>query len=216
MSFQKPACACLQTVSGQLADRHFGRKNLVTKLDLGVILTIIKHFTMKQILLLATVLFTFFSFGQKNSGQGKNLPSEFNKIKYDKVIAYELDNKIKGFVVSDGLLNTKIIKNQKELTQSQIDSLQKFLSLTKKTKKRFGIECYNQHSLGIVYYLNDKIVANFSVSPTCNLFMLYTKNLTDPNDNYSKTTINYYYFNTMTFVENGQKKLQEFCADLNF
>ena len=171
---------------------------------------------MKQILLLATVLFTFFSFGQKNSRQGKNLPSEFNKIKYDKVIAYNLDDKSKGFIVSDGLLNTKIIKNQKELTQPQIDSLQKFLFLTEKTKERFGTDCYNQHSLGIVYYLKDKIVADFSVSPTCKLFMLYTKNLTDPNDNYSKTTINYYYFNTMTFDSKGQKKLQELCADLNF
>lgn len=171
---------------------------------------------MIKTLLLAIILFTFFSFGHKNSGHHKNLPSKFNKIKYDKVIAYDLDDKVKGFIVSDGLLNTKIIKDQKELTQPQIDSLQKFLSLTKKTKEHFGTECYNQQSLGIVYYLNDKIVADFSISPICKLFMLYTKNLKDPNDNYSKTTINYYYSSTMTFNVSGQKKLKELYTDLNF
>lgn len=171
---------------------------------------------MKQILFLSTILFTIFSFGQKDSAHKRNLPSEFNKIKYDKVIAYELDDKIKGFILDVGLLNTKIIKNRKELSQTQIDSLQKFLSFTEKTKEIFGKECYNQQNLGIVYYLNDKIVASFSISPTCNLFMLYTKNLTDPNDNYSKSTINNYYAKTMTFNLNGQKKLQELCADLDF
>ena len=162
------------------------------------------------------MFFTFFSFGQKNNAHKRNLPSEFNKINYDKIIAYELDEKIKGFIVDVGILNTKIIKSQKELSSAQIDSLQNFLSFTEKTKEVFGKECYNQHRLGIVYYLNDKIVACFSISPTCNLFMLYTKNLTDPNDNYSKSTINNYYANTMIFNLNGQKKLQNFCDNLDF
>jgi hypothetical protein len=105
-----------------------------------------------------------------------NIGTEFNKINYDKVIAYELDKKIKGFILEASLLNTKIIKNQKELSPTQIDSLQNFLSFTEKTKEVFGKECYNQHSLGIVYYSNDKIVACFSISPNCNLFMLYIKN----------------------------------------
>jgi|GEM_PF-7016477 len=171
---------------------------------------------MKQILFLTTVLLTFFSFGQKNNAHKRNLPSEFNKMKYDKVIAYELDENIKGFIVDVGILNTKIIKNKKELSPAQIDSLQNFLSFTEKTKEVFGKECYNKHSLGIVYYLNDEIVACFSISPTCNLFMLYTKNLTDPNDNYSKSTINNYYANTMIFNVTGQKKLQEFYDDIDF
>lgn len=169
---------------------------------------------MKNILLLTSILLTSLSYGQKS--KGKNLPSEFNKIKYDKVIAYELDDNSKGFIVSDGILNSKIIKNQKELTNAQVDTLQKFLFLTKQTKERFGTDCFNQHRLGIVYYFDGKIVADFSISPTCKLFMLYTKNLTDPVDNYSKTTINYYYFNTMTFEQAGQNKLKELLADLNF
>lgn len=173
---------------------------------------------MKQALLLTTITITFIfnSFGQKANTEGKNLPRDFRKISYDKVIAYDLDSA--GFIVEDGILNSKIIKNQKVLLPAQIDTLNKFLYLTKKIKKAddtFTKQCYT-HRIGIVYYLNDKIVADFSIPHDCNVFYLYVKTLTDPVDNYSKTTINNYSFHLMSFNQVGQNILKALYDDLNF
>lgn len=164
---------------------------------------------MKHLLLIPTLILSICSFGQKN------LPKKFNKIAYDKVIAYELKDDSKSFIVLDGLLNTNAIKTQKELSKSQIDSLDKFLSFTKGTKDRFDSECLKQLQIGIVYYFKDKIVADFTVGPTCPMFIIYTKNLTDPVDNYSKTTINHYYYDNMAYNVVGQKKLKALFADLD-
>ncbi len=90
-----------------------------------------------------------------------NIP--FNKLDYNKVIAYDYDGG-KGEGVIDIISNGKLaqtVKQQKELTQEQIDDLTNYLGAnsTYGGSKAF---CFEPH-LGIVFYKDSKVVAHLRV-----------------------------------------------------
>lgn len=88
-------------------------------------------------------------------------------LKYDKVVIYDYEpsDKAGDIVEPDGKL-TKNIKKQAELDQKTIDLLHAKLA----QKSSFGngaSACFTPH-LGVVYYLNKKVVAHIAICLSCN------------------------------------------------
>ena len=133
----------------------------------------------------------------------QNPPYVGKEFKFDKVIAYKLKEGSCGWVVMNQKLNSKIIKHEYQLFPQQIDTLHIFLRKTTKSKSKMDSECWNCY-IGIVYYFNEKIVANFSISKNCNLFLFYSRR--DANDPWSVSALK--------FTEDERKKVDKIFSRL--
>jgi hypothetical protein len=101
-----------------------------------------------------------------NANKRARLP--FNKFKYDKVIAYDYDG-VDGEHVFRIVENNKLvlkIKQQQQLNQKQVDDLTNWLGAISTYGGTYAF-CFEPH-FGIVFYYNNKIIANISISMGCN------------------------------------------------
>jgi hypothetical protein len=92
----------------------------------------------------------------------------FNKLKYNKVIAYNYDG-VDGEHVFRIVENNKLIlkiKQQRQLNQKQVDDLTNWLGAISTYGGTYAF-CF-EPNLGIVFYYNNKIAANISISTGCN------------------------------------------------
>jgi hypothetical protein len=101
-----------------------------------------------------------------SNGQTKN---PFSSLKFDKVIVYDYEpNGEDPSLVNKGQISTSVkIKKQVQLDKATIDKLNAKLG----DKKSYGnnhADCFEPH-LGIVYYLQNKIVGHVIICLDCNL-----------------------------------------------
>jgi hypothetical protein len=171
---------------------------------------------MKKILLFIAFIISFYPsnvlFGQTKKASGKDLPGMFAKLKYDKVIAYDFHG---AFIVSHGKLYDSIeIVKQITLSKQQIDTLHSFLFNTNTygclTNKNAG-----KPRLGIVYYLDNKIVAHISISLLANFLI---SNFEIPATSYERIKLpkSNYYTPGEGFSKMGRQKINNFCKELKF
>ncbi len=167
---------------------------------------------MKKKLILFLVCGVFLSLAQTSFQSGKNLPGPYKYLKYDKVIAYDyFSNKN---IVEDGKLNESLIKKKVILTSAQIDTLHSFIFNIKTYGALREYTCY-RNCLGIVYYLNNNIVAHMSVSIECNYL---SSSLNIPAMEYSKVKnkeINQF-MNANGFSKIGRMKINQLSKELKF
>lgn len=120
-----------------------------------------KHFY----LLIIGVISSIHSIGQtRNYWLSKDLPVQIKSIKYDKAIIIEIkpNKKNKELVVTRSkILDTTIIIFRKELSKAQVDTLEKFIFASKEASPKSPANLASSH-LGVIYYLNNKIVAFFT------------------------------------------------------
>ena len=113
-------------------------------------------------------LFTFFVFLAIPCLLNGQTPDSILKVKFDKVIIYDYEGgRTENPIVNNKQQLATSIKKQVELSKPTIDSLDKNL-VNKKMYGNITAMCVDPH-LGIVYYLEDKIVAHISVCLNCNV-----------------------------------------------
>lgn len=148
--------------------------------------------------------------------QYKNLQeyNPFTTLKYDKVVAYSYDG-IKGQkIVENGKLS-RSVKDKKELTKQQTDSL--VLTITDTLSYGGGnMSCFSPH-LGIVFYDGKKIAAHISICFECNLSdasiylpAAYHHSRVDIGDDY------YVKVPLHGFSTKGRRQLTKLCNQLGF
>ncbi len=144
----------------------------------------------------------------------KRANSPFNKLDYNKVIAYDYDGG-KGEGVIDIISNGKLaqtVKQQKELTQEQIDDLTNYLGAnsTYGGNKAF---CFEPH-LGIVFYKDSKVVAHLSICLECNYM---NSSIKIPAIEVKKVKIgDNDEYPSIGFSKLGRQKINALCKQLNF
>lgn len=144
----------------------------------------------------------------------KNANRPFNKLDYNKVIAYDYEGG-KGEGVIDIVTNEKLaptVKQHKNLTQQQVDDLTNYLGAnsTYGGGKAF---CFDPH-LGIVFYKDNNVVAHVSICLECNYLHSSIK---IPATEVTKIKISddYEYF-ADGFSKLGRQKINSLCRQLNF
>lgn len=155
----------------------------------------------KEILIIVfCTLLVISLFGQEKKINPPYVSKEF---KYDSIVAYECKKNIKGGIIMNEKLYTKIINKEKKLSQPLIDSLTSFLWAVIKSENKVSQSCWYTH-LGIIYYSVGNPVACFNISKECNTFYLYSK----VNSSWSNTEL--------SFTETQRKKITWLCAGLGF
>lgn len=135
----------------------------------------------------------------------------FSNLDYNKVIAYDFDGG-KGYnVLSIANENTvtNTVKNQKSLTQNQVNHLISIIS----NKKSFGGStgaCFEPH-LGIVFYKDEKIVEYINICFECNY--LSSKLPISTTITESSKTVNQL---PSGFSSLGKTELKSICGQLQF
>lgn len=154
---------------------------------------------MHKFYLLTLSFFAFFiSFSQQNEVQS------FNKIKFDKVVAYQFDNssyKVDRILNKNGQLQQHSIQQEKELSYIQINYLHSTLlknTVHWENQTQYGYIRPRPY-LGIVYYLNNKIVGSININIDCSDF----------ESTFFKTKKTH-------FTQTGYKKILTFCQVLEF
>ena len=155
------------------------------------------------------LIIIYFLFGQLISSYGQskkiNPPYTSKEFKFDSVVAYECKKNIKGAIISEGKLYTKLISKQKTLSPELLDSLNSFLRSTIKSEVNTTHVCWFSY-LGIVYYYKGQFVANFNISDQCGSLLLYSRTL--DSSNWSLTEL--------YFKEYQRNKISWLCAKLGF
>jgi hypothetical protein len=116
---------------------------------------------MRKMTLLLLLTFSFCSYGQTKN--------PFLSLKFDKVIIYDYQphGENPSLVDNGQIIKAVTIKRQVELDRPTIEKLNAKLG----DKKSYGsshADCFEPH-LGIVYYLQNKIVGNVIICLDCNL-----------------------------------------------
>ena len=154
---------------------------------------------------------TLFPNQKKEISVSKKANRPFNKLDYNKVIAYEYQGGKGEGIIINGKLATNV-KQQKELTQEQIDSLTNYLGAnsTYGGNKAF---CFNPH-LGIVFYKDCEVVAHISICLECN-YLISSINI--PATEVKKIKIgDDYEYPAEGFSKLGRQKINSLCKQLNF
>lgn len=138
----------------------------------------------------------------------------FNKLDYNRVIAYDFGGG-KGEAVIDIITHGKLaptVTQQKELTQEQIGGLTNYLGAnsTYGGNKAF---CFDPH-LGIVFYKDKRVVAHLSICLECNYLRSSIK---IPATKVKKIIIgDDYEYHAEGFSKLGRQKINSLCKQLNF
>jgi len=140
------------------------------------------------------------------------ITNPFDTLKYDKVVAYDYNGSPEIKIVSKGvLLQTKgRIFQQKELSKLQIGNINHIVGDT----KSYGgatAACFDPH-LGLVYYLQGKIVGHISVFLACN-FLESVPSI--PASESHKTNLCDKCFDR-GFSKSARKKISAFVKELQF
>jgi hypothetical protein len=144
----------------------------------------------------------------------KKANKPFNKLDYNKVIAYDYEGgKGEGVIdiITDGKL-APTVKQQKELTQEQVDGLTNYLGAnsTYGGSKAF---CFDPH-LGIVFYKDNKIVAHISICLECNYL---SSSIKIPAAEVKKIKIgDDFEYPAEGFSKLARQKINSLCKQLNF
>lgn len=154
----------------------------------------------KTLIIAFCTLQAAYSFGQSKKINPPYVSKEF---KYDSIVAYECKKGVKGWIIMNEKLYTKIITKEKKLPQPLVDSLTNFLWAVTKSEKNVTQACWYSH-LGIIYYSSGKPVACFNISKECSAFYLYSK----VNSSWPITEL--------SFTESQRKKITWLCASLGF
>lgn len=150
----------------------------------------------------------------KDISVSKKANTPFNKLDYNKVIAYDYEGG-KGEGVINIITNGKLaptVKQQKELTQEQIDGLTNYLgaNTTYGGNKAF---CFDPH-LGIVFYKDSKVVAHISICLECNYL---ASSIKIPATEVKKFKMgDDFEYPAEGFSKLGRQKINALCKQLNF
>lgn len=148
------------------------------------------------------------------------LQNPFDKLQYDKVVAYDYDGQVERPIVTEKGELVKFdgrhgaIFMTKELTKKQISE---FNQITGDTATYGGIpaSCFDPH-LGIVYYMKNKIVGHISICFGCNFLQA---SIEIPATNFKKYIVQGDTPMELTaygFSKLGATKLSNFCKSLGF
>ena len=144
----------------------------------------------------------------------KGAKKPFNKLRYDKVIAYDYDGANGEHIfeiVESGKLVSRI-KKQVQLSQIQVDDLTNLLGAPSTYGRGYAF-CYEPH-FGIVFYLDNKITAHISIAIGCNRLRSSIPILAT-SKNFIRIGKGYKY-PAEGFSEMGSQKLVSLCKDLKF
>jgi hypothetical protein len=168
------------------------------------------------ILLLCIILFTGASV---KTAKQDLLLNPFDKLEYDKAIAYDYNGEANHLIVTDEGELIKIdgrhgeIFAQKVLSKKQVVTLHRITGDTS-SYGGIGAACFDPH-LGIVYYFKEKIVGHISICLACNYL---ESSMEIPASNFKiyyladdSTELTAYGFNKA-----GSMKLSNFCQSLGF
>ena len=150
----------------------------------------------------------------KEISASKKANRPFNKLVYNKVIAYDYEGgKGEGVIeiITDGKI-APTVKKQKELTQEQVDGLTNYLGAnsTYGGTKAF---CFDPH-LGIVFYKDSKVVAHVSICLECNYL---SSSIKIPATEVNKIKIgDDYEYPAEGFSKSGRQKINSLCKQLTF
>jgi len=144
-----------------------------------------------------------------------NACNPFNKIDYDRVIAYDYgregEDSYLQIVDKKGNLDATVIQ-QKDLTQQQVDDITNYLG-KKETYGETPAWCFKPH-MGIVFYNGQKIIAHISICLECNLLK---SSIEIPATSFAKMNEgakNEYPLEG--FSKEGRTKLNALCKELQF
>jgi hypothetical protein len=150
----------------------------------------------------------------KEISTSKKANKPFNKLDYNKVIAYDYEGgKGEGGIniITDGKL-APTVKQQKELTQEQVDDLTNYLGANS-TYGGNKAACFDPH-LGIVFYKDRKIVAHISICLECNYL---SSSIKIPATAVKKFKIgDDFEYPAEGFSKLGRQKINSLCKQLNF
>lgn len=158
---------------------------------------------MKRIIILLISITPILTFGQSNP---------FNKLNYDKVIAYEYQGE-GGLLIEICLKEEKDkINKTKTLTNKQTEKLETILT----SEKGYGnttMACFDPH-FAVIYYLNEKIVGTISICLDCNYLISSEKipatelKMIEISDDYS--------YPAKGFSKNTRKEIYEYIKGIGF
>lgn len=136
----------------------------------------------------------------------------FDKLKYDKVIAYEFNGN--GMRTIDQVLfgDRERLENQTTLDSSKIKKFEKIIS----KKNAYGqstAACFDPH-FAVIYYLGDSIVAQVDVCLMCN-YLISSKKIASEYQ-YMMDVGTEFERPLKGFSKSTRKELDEFIASLNF
>jgi len=157
---------------------------------------------------------TSFLYRCKIINVNKRARPPFSKLKYNKVIAYNYDG-VDGEHVFRIVENNKLvtrIKQQRQLNQKQVDDLTNWLGAISTYGGTYAF-CFEPH-LGIVFYNNNKIIANISIAIGCNFL---DSSVPIPATKAKNIEISKgHTYSAKGFSEVGSKKLIALAKELNF
>ncbi len=151
------------------------------------------------------------SFAFQNSA--KKYINPFLGLKYDKVIAYDYNGQGGRIIINNGNLSSAI-KKVHTLTNNQINKINQVLGDTS-TYGGSTFSCFDPH-LGLVYYLDNKIIAHVSICLSCN-FLSSSIKIPAIEQEHKKIKVgeNHSYF-AHGFTELGSNEISKLCKELQF
>jgi hypothetical protein len=158
---------------------------------------------MKRILFLLTFLIPMLTIGQTNP---------FEKLKYDKVVAYEYQGE-------GGLIIERCLDKEKQKIHKAINLIKKQtakLEAILTSKKAYGnttMACFDPH-FAVVYYLNGKKVGTISICLDCN-YLIASEKIPATELKMIKVSDDYSY-PAKGFSKNTRKELHKYIKDLGF
>lgn len=144
----------------------------------------------------------------------KKAKKPFNRLKYNRVVAFDYEGGQGAGVIqiiTDGKL-AKTVKQQRELTQAQVDDVTNFLgdNATYGSSTAF---CFDPH-LGIVFYDDTNIVAHVSICLECN-YLISSEKIPATEARMIKTEYGSSY-PAEGFSKTGRYKINKLCKELQF
>jgi hypothetical protein len=158
---------------------------------------------MKKAIIFLIFLIPILTIGQSNP---------FEKLKYDKVIAYEYQGQ-GGLLIERCLDKEKgKIKKTLNLTDKQTGKLEKILT----SEEAYGnttMSCFDPH-FAVVYYLNEKIVGTIDICLDCN-YLISSEKIPATELKMIKISDDYSY-PAKGFSKNARKEIYEYIKALGF
>lgn len=143
----------------------------------------------------------------------KNGPP-FDKLKYDKVIAYDYEGSEEGYpaVIDRYGLFVPVILAQQYLTQAQADKI--LSTLTKKSTYGEGTAACFQPHFALVFYKDNKMINQINVCLDCNYLI---SDIAIPAETHKKVNEGKEDEYALTgFTDQGKKAIIDLCKELHF
>lgn len=164
-----------------------------------------------SILGLLVVIATTAGLKQQNDNP-KKITNPYATLKYDKVIAYDYDGRGGQKIVVKESLNNYRMKSSKQLSKSQIAKLHRIIG-DPKSYGRGTAACFDPR-MGIVYYLDEKIVGHISICLECNFLESSHKIPATETKKQMLDETDYYFLRG--FSKKCRLQLKALCRELKF